>query len=275
MANNNDNVERKINDWFWGASDSQRCGYVRVGALKKALANPKVLDALLESLGVQGKPGALRRLPDSEKLKAIFDSVDEHTKRSKTSQYYGQHPAEVIAAAIWRSHLSNKFVESELFRDVRKEAHLEQPVVAWLKSQGLNAHAEIPMGKKRVDVVGHRPPAWGGLRGQLIVAVELKNEVKEFERAIDQMTTYRDYAHQVWLACTPAMAVDYLDSHLDSRGVVRWDHAVFDRKLQSVGFGLLLVEGTDVTAHIVPKPSTPTAAKQDEITRQLNDRTRR
>ncbi len=57
------------------------------------------------------------------------------------------------------------------------------------------------------------------------------------------MTTYADYAHEVYLACTPAMAAEYLRKHADSREAKRWDREAFDRKLQKLGVGMLLVEG--------------------------------
>ena len=56
------------------------------------------------------------------------------------------------------------------------------------------------------------------------------------------MATYRDYCHEVYMACTPAMIADQLARHADGRGVRRWDHDVFYRRLRDLGFGLLIVE---------------------------------
>src|SRR5260370_13484779 len=91
-----------------------------------------------------------------------------------------------------------------------------------------------------VDVLGHKK---GFLSGNRLLSIELKNEVGQFERALDQMTTFRQYTQLTYLACTPTMAADYLDRHAEARGVKQWDSAVFKNKLESFGFGLLLVEG--------------------------------
>jgi hypothetical protein len=83
------------------------------------------------------------------------------------------------------------------------------------------------------------------------------------------MTTYRHYAEEVYLACTPHMAAEYLDRHANARGVRHWDAHVFDKKLESLGFGLLLVltspDGPFVLEAIKAQRNTPDDKKLKEI----------
>ncbi|HEY5376292.1 MAG TPA: hypothetical protein VIK01_21575 [Polyangiaceae bacterium] len=142
----------------------------------------------------------------------------------------------------------------------------------WLRSQGFEASDEVPIGKKRADVVGHRAPSFGGLVSRKIIAVELKNDVKEFERAMDQMSTYRQYAHEVYLACPPAMAMQYLQDHARARGVNAWNTRILDEKLSGVGLGLLLVERDGVSVHLAARGADLSPPNVAELVRTLEAR---
>jgi hypothetical protein len=238
--------------------------YLDGGALDEALQDRKVLDALLDVLQVPGKPATLRALSAKDKRREIENQV-EHYRGTKTSLWHDVDPAEVVAASIWRSRLGNRYVMSELFCGVSKEADLLEPASAWLEAAGLVVHAEVPMGRCRADVVGHHAAAMLGLRPARVVAVELKNDLNQLKRGLDQMVTFRDYAHEVYLACTPALAAEYLDAHAEARGVQRWDSDVLDRKLEQFGFGLLLVEGEDVNVHLEPKRTEVSKVKLAEL----------
>ncbi len=129
------------------------------------------------------------------------------------------------------------------------------------------------MGRCRVDLVGYRSA--GFLRAGRAVAVELKNDLGQLKRGLDQMATFRDYGHEVYLACTPALAAEYLDSHAEAPGVRRWDSAVFDRKLGEFGFGLLLVEDDDVNVHLEPRRKEVAEDKLAELAAVLRSKGRR
>jgi len=92
------------------------------------------------------------------------------------------------------------------------------------------------------------------------MAVELKNDDIQFARGIDQMGTFAEYAHTVYLACTPAFCAEYLDRNAESRGVNHWDPSVLERKLTAAGFGLLIVERDRVFEVLKPTERTPTSA---------------
>src|SRR5262249_32515176 len=148
---------------------------------------------------------------------------------------------------------------------------LLSPVSEWLRSDGYDVYAEIPLGLKRVDVLGHKKSL---LFGNNLVAVELKNEIAQFERAVDQMTTFSQYTHFTYLACTPAMIAQYLERHADGRGVKHWDPQVFKAKLESFGFGLLLVEGNEVTEIMKPRETSPHSGKMKEALAALSPKLR-
>jgi len=117
---------------------------------------------------------------------------------------------------------------------------------------------EVPLGRRRIDVPGYKKGAFSG--SGWLTAVELKNEDTQFGRAIDQMGTFAEYAHVVYLACTPAFAAEHLERNAESRGVKHWDPKVRERKLTAGGFGLLIVERDLVFEVIKPVERIPSSA---------------
>jgi hypothetical protein len=173
-----------------------------------------VLDALIEQLQVPGKPSVLRRLTEREKQDAIETEID-HFRRTPTSIWYGVPSLEVLAASIWRARDENlpQRVVRGLFCAVSCQDDLLRPVARWLKNRGDEPYMEVPLGRRRVDVLGYKKPGFGD-PGRL-TAVELKNEDVQFGRAIDQMGTFGEYVNVVYLACTPAFAAGYLERNVE------------------------------------------------------------
>ena len=123
------------------------------------------------------------------------------------------------------------------------------------------------MGTKRADVVGYTP---GGLFGSpRVVTVELKNDLAQMSRGLDQMTTYDEFSTAVYLACTPRLAADFLKKHAASPGVRRWEPDALDRKLEKFGFGLLLVEGEEVTEVRSARTSSIDAKRLEQLQANL------
>jgi hypothetical protein len=247
---------------FGSPDPDSRFAYARVRHLERALKDDRILDALLDQLEVPGKSlAALKKLDTKEKLQLIEKQID-HFRGTSTSAWYGVPAAEVFAASIFRSGLSEKAV-NEIFFGVSRESALLQPVANWLKSYGYDTYAEVPLGTKRVDALGYKKG--GFFSGDNFVGIELKNDLVQFERALDQMTTFAQYTHEMWAACPPYMAAAYLDKHSGARSVKHWDANVLKSKLESFGFGLLLIEGQDVFEVIKPSQREPTAAKVKEL----------
>jgi hypothetical protein len=158
-------------------------------------------DALVRAFEVPGKPAQLRRLSSKQKYDLIERQV-EHLCSVPSSLWYQVEPAEILAAHF---HLAKGLLKADrsfLFSAVQRESDLCQPVEAWLAEKGFEAHREVAMGSQRPDVVGVRRGAW---RSDRVLAVELKNDIAQLKRGLDQMTTFSDYAHEVYLACTPEL----------------------------------------------------------------------
>jgi hypothetical protein len=243
--------------------------YLRGATLKQLLGNPEFLDAIIEALAVPGKRPQLRRLTLKEKLDLVVQH-GEHLRTLSSSLWRGVDLPEMLAGAIWQSRLSNRAV-SAVFSAVRKESELAAPAAAWLKQKNLKVYAEVPTGTKRPDLLGYRAGGFWGT--DQIVAVELKNEVAQLKRGLDQMTTFGEYAHQVYLACTPAMAADYLARHANAPTVKHWDARLLENKLKEFGIGLLLVSVNEVAEVIGPRSRNPRAEKVKEVAEVLRGRT--
>lgn len=252
----------------FGTNDALRFAYLRQSVLRGVLDDDRVLDALVRDLEVPGKPALLKALSRAEKLEAVERQV-EHFRTTKTSRWYEVSPLEVLAASIFRSELADRYV-FQLFCNVRNEDALFEPVCAWLKAKGLSAFDEVPMGTSRVDVMGYRKGGW--LSSAETIAVELKDDLNQMKRGLDQMTTYREYAHKVYLAITPYLAADYVDRHAEAANVRHWDAGVLDRKLAQVGVGLLLVEGDQVYEYRQAQVCQPHEKKLQEVDSAVRER---
>jgi hypothetical protein len=230
--------------------------------------DPKMLDGLIELLEIPGKPAHLRSLSTAEKKAAVEQQVN-HLAKLKTSLWYGVDHAEIVAAHLLK--VGDRKGTPVFFSPVKKEADLLTPIAAWLGAQGgLDVFKEVPMGTKRVDLLGYRKG--GFFRSDSAVAVELKNDIEQLKRGLDQMSTFSEYAHRVYLACTPLMAAQYLQKHAEARTVRHWDPDVLNNKLRKVGIGLLLVRDKDIEEVIPPRDSTPNDRKFKELLAELTGR---
>lgn len=251
----------RFRPWF-GNNDSVRFCGLRLEAIERALTDSKIVDALVDQLEVPGKASVLKALTHDQKLAAIEEQIDSFRTKS-TSVWFEVKPAEVLAASIWRAQKLGPKILDVIFSAVRREADLYEPVATWLKGQELQTFAEVPMGRCRCDVVGYREGNW--LRSESIVAVELKAADEQMKRGLDQMATYRAYAHRVYMACTPAEIAEYLDLHAEARGVKHWDGEALYRKLRDHGYGLLVVEGARAFEFLTPTSGEIDSKKLDEV----------
>lgn len=252
---------------FLGSADRTRFCFLRIPDLEKALENPRVLDALIKQLEVPGKPGVLRAMSEREKLAAIEHQIETY-RRAPTSVWRDVNPAEVLAASIFRATLSGNLpmkIGSEMWRSVKTEAALAAPVARWLKGYKLKTYSEVPLGTKRADVLAYREGSLLSLTETLCVVVELKNEYEQLKRGLDQMTTFAQYGHETYLACTPYFAAEYLDRHSEGAKVKHWDPNVLHEKVKAFGFGLLVVEGDEVCEVIKPERRTPSESKLEQV----------
>lgn len=247
---------------------SRFCG-ISIEALESALDDVKVLDALVDQLEVPGKVNVLKSLSPGQKFEAILGQI-EGFRRASTSRWFEVPAGEVLAASLWRADKLGERVRAQIFFDVKRESDLLAPVAAWLVDGGFQAFDEVPLGRCRADALGYREG--GVLRAEHAVAIEMKNDDAQLRRALDQMATFRDYAHRVYLAAAPALIADHLDRHCEGVKVPRWDGDVLYRKLKDFGFGLLIVERDRVVEFIKPRSNEPSDKKLDEVRSALRGR---
>jgi hypothetical protein len=241
-------------------SDDERYCYIRPSKLTEYYSDPIVLSTLMEQLQVPGTVATHNLMNDREKKAAIEGQIG-HFSQTPTSFWYRVPPREILAASIWRMRgdlLSQKVI-SDKFYDVAREEDLRRPVARWLQTRGDEPYMEIQLGRRRIDVLGYSK------NGPHLTAVELKNSDEEFRRGPDQMGSFAEYAHAVYLACTPAFAADYLERNAEHRAVNHWDPTLLDRKLRQGGFGLLIVERDTVFEVIKPVEQTPSPVRVVKI----------
>ncbi|MHB8648531.1 MAG: hypothetical protein ACYDAR_22340 [Thermomicrobiales bacterium] len=257
-----------LDNLFRDVDPNTRFCYLRASVLRNALGISKNLDALLgEPLCVPGNPVQLKKLPANDKLEAIVKFA-EHLSSSKTAFTSGNHVLEIISYALYFSDLSVKDRVS-MFAGTKRESDIKAPVVNWIKSRGLQTYEEIPLGRNKADVLGYKAKGFiGFLSPAEIVSVELKNDRKD-KRAADQLTSYRMYSSEVYLACTPDFAMENVEDISNGTHIKRWVSSAFDEKIRSMGSGILLVEGDDVYVHFRAGVFPPKDAAIDEVVSTL------
>jgi hypothetical protein len=241
-------------------SDDERYCYIRSSKVTEYYSDPIVLSALMEQLQVPGTVATHNLMNDREKEAAVEGQI-EHFSQTPTSFWYRVPRREILAASIWRmgGDLLSQKVISDKFYDIAREEDLRRPVARWLQARGDEPYMEIQLGRRRIDVLGYSK------NGPRLTAVELKNSDEEFRRGPDQMGSFAEYAHAVYLACTPAFAADYLERNAKHRAVNHWDPTLLDRKLKQGGFGLLIVERDTVFEVIKPIEQTPSPERVAKI----------
>jgi hypothetical protein len=246
--------------------DDQRYCYIRSKKLMEYYSDAAVITALLEQLQVPGTVATHNLMTPKEKQMAIEAQI-AYFRQTPTSFWYGVALHEVLAASIWRAgaDLLSKRVVNDKFYDVAREEDLRRPVARWLESRNEEAYMEIQLGRRRIDVLGCSKRD-GVTR---LTAVELKNSDEEFRRGPDQMGSFAEYAHTVYLACTPAFAADYLHRNATHRSVNHWDASLLDRKLKQGGFGLLIVERDKVFEVIQPVHRSPSEERVAKVLAKL------
>lgn len=232
--------------------DTTRYCYLRLRRLKQAIKDPKILDGLIQELEVPGQD--LSNLSARKKMAAIELQIAA-LRGDKTSIWYGVSPPEVLAAAIFGARKLSGGAADTLFNDVTREGDLAAPIISWLTVSGFAEYKEIPPDMTRVDLVAYQAGRF--LTKTRIIGVELHNDSSQLDGALERMTACAEFTNALYLACTPAMAADFVSTHASSPNVSRWDPAVLQSKLSALGFGLLLVEGDAVSESLAPKDRKP------------------
>lgn len=245
---------------FFTDPDATRYCYLRLRRLKEAIKDPRIVDALMHELDVpaDGARGSSPR----KKMAAIELHIDR-LRALKASVWYGVPLAEVLSAAIFSARKMANGAADNLFNEVARKEDLAEPINLWLGVMGFNVYKELSAGTPGAEVVGYQIDRF--MTKPRILGVELLNDLSRLEPTLDRMTALAEYTHATYLACTPALAAEFLVARANEPNVEHWDAAAFRKKLASRGFGLLLVEGDAVSESLAPNERKPDLAKAMEL----------
>jgi hypothetical protein len=247
---------RRVRFGLFVDPDTTRYSGLRLRLLKRAIKDPKILDALVDELEV---PGA-----GSNKMAAIERRIEE-LRATKSSIWYEVPAPEVLAASIFKAKKLQGPVVDDLFKRVVRVQDLAAPLATWLDLAGLTAHPGAAPGLGRANLIGYRGRSMIG--GGHVVGIEATNDVNELGRALDEPTRARDNLTASYLACTPALVAELLWAR--TAVIPRWEADALRQKVQAGGFGLLLVEGDAVSRVILPQERKLDAVKLAAITSAL------
>jgi len=214
------------------------------GALDKLLETPGALDSLAEELGVAAASSApsLVELLESIRRRAIHLSVTP-------SEFRGLSVEEIIVLTAYES---SRFDQTAWKREVRRQPaphELHHVCRAWLMQRARIIASGKSMGQPRWPMVGgaslepHRPE-------QLMIAVAPFADSEALAAELEPLMAEAHFAHEHYVACTPATALGYLGLQARRTQPPRWDSLVLERKLRGAGVGLLLVEPDGVLLHL-------------------------
>jgi len=239
--------------------DTTRYCYLRLRLLKAAVKDAKVLDALVEDLELAGATGR-KRMP------AIERRIDE-LRSAKDSLWYDVPALEILAALIFKAGKRTGGAVADLFKPVSQVRDLAAPLAQWLHLAGLTTYSGGVPGIGRANVVGYRDGHV--LAGARIVGIEAINNAGVLARALDEMKTSREHTHASYVACTPALAAEFLWDQATASGATHWDAEALRRRLQACGGGLFVVEGDAVAQAILPKERRPDKAMLSSLATSL------
>ncbi|HEX3902054.1 MAG TPA: hypothetical protein VH853_04335 [Polyangia bacterium] len=242
---------------FFVDPDVVRYSGLRLRRLKQAIKDPKILEALVEELGVTGAIG-------SNKMAAIERRIEE-LRATKGSLWYEVAAPEVLAASIFRAKNLQGPIVDHLFQPVARVEEMAAPLATWLDLAGLTAHPGRAPGLGRANLVGYRGRSMIG--GGHVVGIEAINDLGELGRALDEPVRARENVTASYLAFTPALVAEFLWARTSL--VPRWQAEALHQKAQSGAFGLLFVEGDGVSRVIVPQERKLDAGKLAAITSAL------
>jgi len=237
---------------IWSPARYRWC-YARGDRLNTASNDEAILSRLIDVMKPPGQPAQLHAL-DVEQKRCVVAEQIAHLRTASASKFRDINAAEVFAAHLHAATLPGN-TRAEIFGRVNVESLLLPPVSAWLRAKELDVLSEVPLGANKADVVGYRNKTFWV--EEKLVAIELKNTLDELDRGFAQLSTYCDYAHEVYLACTPDLAAQFLWRHARAPNVMRWEPKLLDARLKALGCGLLLVEGAEVVAVLNGKTREP------------------
>jgi hypothetical protein len=226
------------------SNPARRHCYVRPTVLDQLLEAPGALELLAEELGVEPELSALSLVEqlDAIRGRAIHLAVTHSPVRGLSIE-------EIIVVTAYASrHFRRSAWKRQLLRQPTQQ-ELDHACEAWLLERSSSIFGGERMGRPRWPMVGVRSS--DPLEpDQFTVAVAPIADREALARELERLASEATFAHEHYLACSPATALGYLDLQAHLTRPPRWDSLVLDRKLRTFGIGLLLVESDAVVLYL-------------------------
>jgi hypothetical protein len=217
---------------------------VRAAALDRLLVTPGALEVLAEELGVIPASSGLSLVEQlaAIRARAIHLAVTRSPMR-------GLSVEEIIVLTAYASRrFDNSSWKRELLRQPNQQA-LNSACEAWLMQRSSTIHSGHRLGGPSWPMVG-TTSADPRSPNQLMVAVAPIADRQLLGIELERLANEASFAHEHYLACSPATALGYLDLQAHLTQPEHWDSLVLDRRLRTFGLGLLLVEQEGVLLYL-------------------------
>jgi len=215
---------------------------------------PGVLASLLEELtGQSVNQGSAVEQMARLKRHVIHLSVTP-------SSFHGLSLEEIV---VLTAYTSPRLQHSGFTRALNVEpntAELRAVCERWLSQRASVVATGHSVGLRRWPLVGYSPedqPA----SSRFVVGLAPFSHPATLDRELGQLAGEATFGHEHYVACSPGTALAYLRQAAEERTPLRWDPFVLDRRLRSLGLGLLLVEGQNVALYM-PARYTPAPVGQ-------------
>jgi hypothetical protein len=224
------------------SSPAQRHCYISARSLEQLLAAPGVLDGLLSELQADAAPPA----PFAAQLARVQRSAI-HLSVTR-SRFHGLSLEEIV---VLTAYASDRFAQTlwkrQLLREPRPEA-LTATCQSWVSQRARVVCGGRTVGKACWPLIGISPADLAA--SPFVIAVAPMSGADALERELPALAQELGFAHEHYVACTPATALDYLARASKTEAGLRWDPFALDRRLRTLGIGLLLVEPEGVLLYL-------------------------
>jgi hypothetical protein len=230
--------------------DRRHC-YVRPGALDQLLETPGVLELLAEELGAAPAPATLSLVEQLESIRrrAIHLAVTHSPVRGLSLEEI------IVVTAYASSRFDHTAWKRELVRQPNP-AEVSHACQAWLMQRASSINTGRRFGKPRWPLVGCT--ATDALTSDpFMVAVAPFADHRTLHSELERLASEAGFAHEHYVACSPATALAYLHLQAHSTKPPRWDSMVLDRRLRTLGLGLLLLERDGVLLYLPARYQPP------------------
>lgn len=248
--------------WFQGSGlgfsaspskSTQRHCYVKGSALDALMDTPGVLDILLEELTGQ----SVNQTSVVEQMARLKRHVI-HLSVTPSS-FHGLSLEEIVVLTAYTSPRLQHSVFTRAFNTESNTAELRAVCERWLSQRATVVATGHSVGLRRWPLVGYSPEPRGTEKpasARFVVGLAPFSHPATLERELGQLAGEATFGHEHYVACSPGTALAYLRQAAEERSPVRWDPFVLDRRLRSLGLGLLLVEGQNIALYM-PARYTP------------------